>query len=330
MSDLHDPDPEFLAHLEWQTRTSIRRATRFAAEPARPPAGNLMRQLRIAALALFCVLCGGGAVLAAQELEEHRNKGELLAHNALRLQLELTRREGVDEALARIRAGLEAGIVGPGALEQSQLQRAALDLAIRRLELERDEIEASGLEPNGRLDAPLVGDVDFVAARLKAELVHALEVHGLTQPAYDRLRALFENGRVSSRELSAVATRVETASGELELLKDLLRLRLTYRAQDLSAEECRLLEQLIRVRHELQSAAKQLKHMRKTREENDVRVAAGIQGPGVWPTPQDLQAAEIEVELLRGFAETLRKRLGEEVELRPLPAEFKKLLPDRR
>ena len=44
MNDVHDPSPEFLQHLEWQTRTELRRKERFAPPKPRKSAPPLLEE----------------------------------------------------------------------------------------------------------------------------------------------------------------------------------------------------------------------------------------------------------------------------------------------
>jgi hypothetical protein len=84
MTDRHDPDPSFLAHLERETRFALRRAREERASGAR---NQLFGRLRSAALAVLSLGLGAGVVLAAQELEDRRWSEQRLARNEIEREL---------------------------------------------------------------------------------------------------------------------------------------------------------------------------------------------------------------------------------------------------
>ncbi|MGD8360410.1 MAG: hypothetical protein PVJ04_03190, partial [Gemmatimonadota bacterium] len=59
MSQNHQPDPEFVSHLEWQVRTALRREERFA-QPVQSRSGGRMK---IVTLVLVSALFGAGGVV---------------------------------------------------------------------------------------------------------------------------------------------------------------------------------------------------------------------------------------------------------------------------
>ena len=329
MNERHEPDPQFLAHLEWQTRTTVRRATRFAANGgdagARRGSRSVLVGLRVAALALLCALGGGGVVLAAQELERRGDRTTLLAEVELRLELQRTRREGVQAQLERVRAGIDAGVTSTTALIDPEARDAEIAHAIRILELDRDEIEATGAAPDPSIVAAVVDDTDFVLARLTADLQHESQGASRLNRELSRTRALFDAGRIPDGEVARVAANFEDARSQVELTVERIRLRLTYVHQGLTERECRLMEQILFTRHSLRQVSRELKRMQEERVRNRKKEEAGIAPVGSWPTESDLEAAAIEVELLKRYLEELRAELGEEVELDPLPEELKGL-----
>ena len=85
MESIHEPSPEFTRFLEWQTRTELRREARF--RPVRRRAPILARWTQMAALVLFSVVLGGGAVYAMERLEDSRAVEVLIERNRLETEL---------------------------------------------------------------------------------------------------------------------------------------------------------------------------------------------------------------------------------------------------
>lgn len=161
----HEVAPEFRAHLEWQIESALRRETRFAA----PVAGSL-NGLRAAVVVLALLAIGSTAVVVSGEVQDVRQRNVLLDSarseaELLRVRLDLVRAD-YQEAQRRF----EVGTAGRESLLAAEKELRALEARLKRVQLDIAEIEATSAAPRDELQAPLVGNRDFVDARLLIEL----------------------------------------------------------------------------------------------------------------------------------------------------------------
>lgn len=234
------PDPAFVEHLEWQVRTALRRRERFA----RPAGAPLARVARTAALCLFCVVVGAGAVVGAEQLRDDRERALHVTRARLELEMAELRLARADAERSRLEAAFAAAIVSTADVEEARARAARLARDAERERLELLETELTGRPANDDLAAPRVGGRDFVAERLQLKL-DALEVQRTrATSAAARSQILFENGRLPAREVERDAVALETLDGRVQLVLDLLALRKTFLAGGLDAGELLVRERI--------------------------------------------------------------------------------------
>jgi len=257
------PDPEFLAHLEWQVRTEARRESRFA-KPA-PAIG--WRRLRAAAVLVLALGLGAGGVFAAQELADAR------------LRMATQERD-------ELRASFEAGAIGAGECAQAERERQQLEHARARLLNEAAEVAQTGREPSDRISAPLVGGRDFVRERLE---LAASDARARMQGAEER-KALAEErhaaGVTTDTDLSEAGQRCKQALG----LQKLLERRLALRAAFLDGRSSALEVELDDLRADAQGAAADQRDELAAAREALVRADALAQAGMI--SQQELRAAQ--------------------------------------
>jgi len=244
MNDRHDPDPTFLAYLEWQTRTELRRRARFGEPAPARRSDALLQVVRAAALALLCAIVGGGAVLASQELAGRGEREALEQRAELRIRTAERKLAALEPRLELLELRIEAGVASRAELAPLELARVELARELALAKLGAREIAASGRAVDDALDAALVGGEDFVLARLEERARAAEAVHRVHAETLARHRALVAAGRAPAGP-SVYATQETETRELLRLLVDRIRLRLTYRQDGLTAKECRTADELL-------------------------------------------------------------------------------------
>lgn len=161
----HEPTEQFRAHLQWQVESALRRETRFAA-----PAAAGMPWLRAALMVLVGLAAGGIAVIASEQVQDARQRDVLIEairseESLVRVRLDLARAD-YQEARRRV----EVGTAGRETLQDTERQVRAMEAALKRLQLDIEEIQITSAAPRNELNAPLVGQRDFVRDRLALEL----------------------------------------------------------------------------------------------------------------------------------------------------------------
>lgn len=163
--DPHEATPEFLAHLEWQIETALRRETRLAA-----PVTGRLRGLRTAILVALALAAGGAVGIASGRAQDARQRDRLVdsarsEEMLLSVRLDLARTDYQDA-----RRRFDVGTSDRTAVTAAEDQVRAMEVALKRVQLDIEEIQATSAAPNNGLQAPLVGRRDFVRERLVLEL----------------------------------------------------------------------------------------------------------------------------------------------------------------
>jgi outer membrane protein TolC len=296
----HEPTAEFRAHLEWQVQSALRRETRLS-----QPVGGRLPRLRAAVMIGGAFVFGGIAVAAAGQLQEARQRDVLIQtarseETLLQVRLDLSRAE-YDQARRRF----EVGTIGRETLSAAERDVSGMETALKRLRIDIDEIQATSAAPRNDLQAPLVGQRDFVRERLALDLEAAQH-------------ALIAAEQSLEEAAKRVKVGVAPAAAQMQSEVDVLRTRLA-----LQLVQARL-EQRQRFMGGLISADEVSRAMRRTestaqrkRVQREVEIARArveevrrLVGIGV-ATPIDLKRAELEV--LEREAEF--QRIRQEIEM---------------
>jgi hypothetical protein len=293
MNDRHEPTPEFLAHLERETRFALRRERAGVLGSA---ASLGLGSLRTAALVVLSLGAGMGVVFAAERVQETRRVERELAGNRVRADIAARRlaalRGRAEVARARFEAGLEDQS-GPTAVERLVL---AAERALRHVELEREELALGGGSLGAVLDltAPLVGPRDFVSEHLRvdrdglaADLGHARREHELAV-----LRR--EAGSIPEAEVARALDGVAAVERRLAWLDQRLALRAEFLQGRTSREVCERSDLRLEVEARRASAEALLRTLRSELARSEQLFAAGVA-----PAPEEprLAVAEAEAEL---------------------------------
>jgi hypothetical protein len=216
----HEPTEEFRANLQWQVESALRRETRFAA-----PASSSMPWLRAALMMLVGLAAGGIAVMASEEVQEARQRDALIEaiqseESLVRVRLDLARAD-YHEALRRV----EVGTAGRETLQAAERQMRAMETALKRLQLDIEEARMTSLAPRNDLNAPLVGQRDFVRDRLALELESAQHALVAAEEALEQARQRMEIGMAQPAALLQAEAEVARARASMQRVRATLDLR---------------------------------------------------------------------------------------------------------
>jgi hypothetical protein len=299
----HDPDPEFLDHLEWQVQRALRRRDRFA----RPTSTRTLRTARTLALALVCTLSGAGLVVGAERIQESRRAELLLEQNRIELALADRQLDRAVQRLDRLEALFESGHLAEPGVWSARREALDAERRRRRLALEREEIAASGRAPDLALSAPLVGGRDFRSESLLLDLESARDETEEARRRFERAETLFENGLTSPSERDRA--RVELKREELELarLQGRLELRAAHLRGELDARAVELADRIEAVEARRREARVELEALERLVEIARSRHDQGVIGPRerdeleseLEARQADVELADLELELLR-------------------------------
>ena len=303
MTDNGDAElrPEFRAHLEWQIASALRREDRFA-----EPVGAAPRLWRAAVAVVVALIVGAGAMAASGEVQEKRQRDALMEAARAEESLNRMRLQLAEAEYADARRKFEAGVVGREQVLAVEAELQAMKTALARVALNAEEIKATAQAPRDDLQAPLVGQRDFVAERMKLELASVQQALRASEQALVEARKRVEVGIASQAVQLDADAQVASLTARLQQLAETLELR--RRALAGTVQSDALAVELRRI--ELTS---QMQHLQKELEA--VRARAGV-ARRLFSVGQlsELEVKRAELELLeREIALTQLRRELEKV-----------------
>ncbi len=289
MNDVHEPTPEFLAHMERETLYALRRPAPRASAP-------LLRHLRTAALVVLALGVGAGCVVVAERVQDSRRIERELVRNSLRVELAERRFASLKTRTETFRTRHEAGVVSQSELSEAERRLLIAERTLRHVRLEREELDAGGkalartTEPDGEVEleldltAPKLGQRDFVSEHLRidreacsADLEHA-------RRELERATALHGAGRVPESVPGNARAEVEKLERQLVSLDQRLAARAEFLAGRTTREQCELAD-LQRSAELRRADAKALVRLLR----DDLARAEQLHSAGVAPAPDELR-----------------------------------------
>ena len=290
--DPHEPAPEFMAHLEWQIRTAVRRERRLAS-----PATGL-RRLRTATAIAVAIIVGAAGGIASGQIQEARQR-DMLVQSArgeeelLRTRLELARAEYEDA-----RRRFEVGTAGRESLIAAELQVRAMETALQRLHVDLAEIRATSASPRNDLDAPLVDKRDFVRERLMLDLQTAQHELAAAERALKDVRERVSVGTASDTARLQAEADLAAAQERMQVLGSMVRLRQRFLRGELQADEVAMTQRRTELQLAHERAAREIQLARERLDQLRKRVEVGLAGQ-LEVKRAEIAILELELELRR-------------------------------
>jgi hypothetical protein len=208
-----------MAHLQWQIETAVRRERRLAS----PAHGG--RRLRAVAIVAAALIVGAAGGVASGEMQDARQRASLVQSAQADAELLRTRYELAKAEYEAARTRFQVGMAGRESLAAAEAQMREMALAIKRLQVDMAEIVATSAPPRRDLDAPLVGQRDFVRDRLMLDLESAQQILVATEQALKETRARVAVGTATNTAQLAAEAEVVLAREQMQLLHSRLQLR---------------------------------------------------------------------------------------------------------
>ncbi len=302
MPDKHEPDTGFVANLEWQLGSELRRQNR-----AGMAQGKSIRALKIAGLMLGSVALGAAAMGASQQLGEGWRKELLEARLEVQLELARQRVQMQLETLGMTRGQVEQGLQSDRELLYFEFQIAQAETDAKIMELELEEIRQSGREPLGELSSPLVNGRDFVSERIEARMELARHHLALVRGEQQRIADMADAGTVSQNDVRAHGLVALEAEQQLQMLEQQLEVRQAYLDSEITAvqAELKLLElesesQVAILEEKLQYFQREFDRFQAARDAGTMHAVAVVQmRTQVAEVEGQLRLAESELDIVR-------------------------------
>jgi hypothetical protein len=308
MHSKHEPDPGFVANLEWQLTRELRRGNR-----AGVPRQTNHRILKTAGLILGSVALGAAAMGASQQLGESWRRELLEARLEVQLEMARQRIQMQQVAIGQSRERVAQGLRDDRDLIHLELQVAQAEADAKIMGLELEELRRSGREPLGELSSPLVDGRDFVSERIQVRLELARQHLAVSQRERDETQRQAAAGVIDQRELQARDLVIRQVELQLEALAQQLETRSAYLASEITAVEAELQLLEVEAQNRIALLDQQYEHFQLELERARNLTDSGTLSPAVT-TQMQLQLAEIEAQLR--LAQTEREILRRELERR--------------
>lgn len=215
------PSTEFRERLEWELMRSYRRAERADGWTR----GQRAPWIRVAVIAIVSIALGTTAGLASAQIGRSAEKDSLLAAAQADASLAKMRRDiaraEADDVARKVRVGVETEQAGV----RASAELRAMELQLARVGLNIDEINASGHAPRDDLNAPLIGNRDFVKQRIEVEAASAQQRLTAAEGEQEQLERRVRVGAAEEVERLAGLVEVARARGAMAVLVTKLSLR---------------------------------------------------------------------------------------------------------
>ena len=297
----HEPTPEFRSHLEWQIETAMRRESRLA-EPVTGAAPT--GWLRTTIVVLVALAIGGAAGIASERVQDAQTRVQLIESSKSELALMQMRLEMARAEYQDARRRVEIGAAHSDTLANAERRVRAMESALNRVKLDIEETERTSAPPRNELNAPLVGDRDFVRDRLRLELETAQQELVAAEEEVVKARSRLSAGLVPPAALLQADSHVAVAKHHMQELRMKSEFRQKYLQEQISADE--LAASVRRAQLTLDAELTQQQLESAKRRLNNVRRLVEIG----TATPLDLKREEVEILELEVKLKSIQQQLA--------------------
>jgi outer membrane protein TolC len=291
--------PEFRAHLEWQIASALRREERFA-----EPVSGRLRPLRTLVAVLAALIAGAGVMAASGQVQESRQREALIEAQRTEESLSRMRLELAETEYRNARQRFDVGIVGRDVVQAAEAQLTALKRALARLALNAEEIKATAQPPRDDLQAPLVGQRDFVTERLNLDLLAAQQALTAAEQARAETKKRVDVGLLPAAALEQAKVDVHLTQLRLQELSTTVNLRQQLLAGAIKAEALAAELRRLELSTEMQRAQAEFDALRVRVDALRTLFATG------QATELDLKRTEVELLERKLALEQLRRELA--------------------
>lgn len=304
MSEHHQPEPEFVSHLEWQVRTALKRENRFA-EPVIPHRGGTMKA---AALIMVSALMGAGGVVANGEIQDAKAQEILVAKVTSEMELAALELEAIRERVDEVARQYQAGVIEEEELMVATQALGEAEARLATLQLDLEEIRISGKEPQNQVSAPRVGRRDFVTERLVLRESVAERGWELAGVRFARIQDLREAGIVGEEEMFQGILALREAESHVESIRAAMELRQRFLEEGLPSEAAEQEFELLEAQRKINLTREAMDEAMIRYQRLEERFRAGLIHESELKRAR-IQLVEMEIELnrLRRTLEILRR-----------------------
>ena len=305
MSEIYEPDNQFLDRLEWQLSSEYRRTNRLKS----PSRKITISRKAVAAVCMLSVLMTGVAVIKASEIikDSWRKKIEI-ARVETDVELKKAHLESTREMASQVKIRVSNGLVRKEEYLVIKTASEQAELELEKSLLDLDEVKTSGKIPLNELYAPLVGGRDFVSERLTIEIKEIELDLELLVTHFERFQQLAEKNLVPREEADHLRTEIAARRVMITKIQKRLELRKEFVAGEISAQEVEIKGRITVAERKQHQAKSQVDTLQKQMARLKTLEAEGKISPmEITQMQYALDAAQAELKLATLELDVLKK-----------------------
>ncbi len=295
MSEMYEPDNQFLERLEWQLSSEYRRAGRLKTSSGKVA---VPRMAVATSLVLGILVTGVAVTKAADYIRDSWRKKIEIARAETDVKLKKANLESVTVMESQAESRASSGLIRKDEYLMMKLAAEGAELDLKRSQLDLEEVKVTGTVPRDELYAPKVRGRDFVSERLKIEKKKVeLDLKRLRNHR-ERIQQLVKENLVSHDELEMIQADIADRDVMIEKIQERLDLRKSFLSGEVTAQEIEIKARII--------AAERNLHLAQTRVDTlkqqlvrlkDLEAQGKLTSLEVKMLRYDLDAAQAELKL---------------------------------
>ena len=234
MSEIYEPDSQFLDRLEWQLSSEYRRKTRMKSIP-----GKIAVPRKLAAIAILvgALTAGVSVVKATEYFKDAWRKRIEIARIETDVKLKTTHLESTIEMVTLAENRFSNGLTSEEEYRALEHAVSRADLGLKTSLLNLDEVIASGDVPRNELYAYVVDGRDFVSERLQVTRRETELDIEYARNRLGRLRQKVEGGLVNEAQLDHIKAEIAAQEVNIDKIQKRLELRKRFVSGIITAQE---------------------------------------------------------------------------------------------
>ncbi|MDH5466582.1 MAG: hypothetical protein OEY25_04115 [Candidatus Aminicenantes bacterium] len=305
MSEIYEPDGQFLERLEWQLSSEYRRTNRL-----KPSSGKIAVPRRMVAITCMVgiLMTGVAMIKAAEYIQDSWRKKIEIARAETEVKLKKAHLESTREMASRAEMRFSNGLVREEEYRVIQIAAKRAELDWNKSLLNLDEVKASGAAPRNELYAPEVGGRDFVSERLKIEIKEIELDLELFRSRVERLKQLVEKGLVQGDEFGLIQSEIAARKVTIDKIQKRLDLRKRFVAGEITAQEVEIKDRMTIAERNLHLAQSMVDSLSEQLKRLKTLETKGMISPlEIKQMQYALDAAQAELELATLEMDVLKK-----------------------
>lgn len=305
MSEIYEPDGQFLERLEWQLSSEYRRTNRL-----KPSSGKIAVPRRMVAITCMVgiLMTGVAMIKAAEYIQDSWRKKIEIARAETEVKLKRAHLESTREMASRAEMRFSNGLVREEEYRVIQIAAKRAELDWNKSLLNLDEVKASGAAPRNELYAPEVGGRDFVSERLKIEIKEIELDLELFRSRVERLKQLVEKGLVQGDEFGLIQSEIAARKVTIDKIQKRLDLRKRFVAGEITAQEVEIKDRMTVAERNLHLAQSRVDSLSEQLKRLKTLETKGMISPlEIKQMQYALDAAQAELELATLEMDVLKK-----------------------